>query len=166
MEEISTTWAVANVAWWITFWAILTYFWLTAEWLMVLSALLVIDIIFWLLDSYIVSKDTSSVKLVEWLARKFTRWALPFILVAALRWVGYEWIEAISNIVMSVLIISEWYSIVWHIYSINYGKKLKEIDALKILLEKIAELFKWELTKKDNSSDNPLPDVKKKAKSK
>jgi len=53
-----------------------------------------------------------------------------------------------ANVVMSVLIISEWYSILWHIYSINYWKKLPEIDALKALMEKVADIFRWELSKK------------------
>jgi len=127
---------------------ILTYFWLTAEWLIILTVFLWVDVLFWLLDSYIVAKNTSSNKLIEWLARKFTRRALPFIFIAALRWVWYDWIEMMANVVMSVLIISEWYSILWHIYSINYWKKLPEIDALKALMEKVADIFRWELSKK------------------
>ena len=127
---------------------VLTYFWLTAEWLIILTVFLWVDVLFWLLDSYIVAKNTSSNKLIEWLARKFTRRALPFIFIAALRWVWYDWIEMMANVVMSVLIISEWYSILWHIYSINYWKKLPEIDALKALMEKVADIFRWELSKK------------------
>lgn len=142
MNEVSTWWIIANIAWGITCGAILNYFGLTAEWLIILTIFLGLDILFGLLDSYIVTQNTSSVKLVEWLAKKLTRWALPFIVVAAMKWVWYENIELLSNMIMSTLIISEWYSIIWHFYSINYGKSLPEIDALKALFEKVWELFK------------------------
>ena len=148
MEEFSAGWVVAEVAWGITIGTILTYFWLTSTWLITLSAFLALDVIFWLLDSYIVTQDTSSRKLIEWLARKFWRRALPFVTIAALRWIGYDDVEMISNIVMSILILSEWYSVVWHIYSINFKEKLPEIDALKFLIEKVAEIFKWQMSKK------------------
>lgn len=146
MGEASTGGVVAEVLGWITIWSILTYFWLTSVWLITLTVFLWVDILFWLLDSYIVTKDTSSIKLVEWLARKATRRALPFILIAALRWVWYDWIEMMANVVMSVLIISEWYSIIWHIYAINYNEKLPEIDALKLLIQEIWKLFRSKLT--------------------
>ena len=147
MNTYSTWWLIADIAWWITFWSILAYFWLEAQALMTLSIFLGLDIIFWLLDSYFVTKDTSSKKLVEWLAKKAWRWSLPFILIAALKWVGYEWIDPIATIVMTTLILSEWYSIIWHIYSLNYKEKLPEIDCLKYIMQKISELFKWELNK-------------------
>lgn len=153
MEEFSTWWVVAEVAGWITFWSILAYFWLEAQALMTLSIFLGVDIIFWLLDSYFVTKDTSSKKLVEWLARKAWRRALPFILIAALKWVGYEWIDVISTIVMTTLILSEWYSIIWHIYSLNYKEKLPEIDAIKLLFEMITNIFKWQLPKINKKAD-------------
>lgn len=154
METYSTWGMIAEVAGWITFWSILAYFWLEAQALMTLSIFLAVDIIFWLLDSYFVTKDTSSKKLVEWLARKAWRRALPFILIAALKWVGYDWIDTISTIVMTVLILSEWYSIIWHIYALNYKEKLPEIDCLKRLFWMIADLFKWQLpTKNKDLSD-------------
>lgn len=153
MWEVSTWGAIAEVVWWGIMWWILSYFWLTAEWLMILTWFLLLDVIFWLVDSYIVSKDTSSSKLVEWLAKKFWRWLLPFICILALKWVWYESVETISNVVMSILIISEWYSIVWHIYSINYKESLPEIDALKILIQKISEIFKLEIFKKNKKVD-------------
>lgn len=153
METYSTWGIVAEVAWWITIWSILAYFWLEAQALMTLSIFLWVDIIFWLLDSYFVTKDTSSKKLVEWVARKFWRRALPFITIAALKWIGYDDVETISTIVMTVLILSEWYSIIWHIYALNYKEKLPEIDCLKLLMQKISELFKSLISKKTQEKD-------------
>lgn len=148
MEAYSTWGVIAEVAGWITIWSILAYFWLEAQALMTLSIFLWVDILFWLLDSYFVTKDTSSKKLVEWIARKFWRRALPFITIAVLKWIGYDNVETISTIVMSVLILSEWYSIIWHIYALNYKEKLPEIDALKWLITMVADLFKGQLNTK------------------
>ena len=153
MEAYSTWGAVAEVAWWITIWSILAYFWLEAQALMTLSIFLWVDIIFWLLDSYFVTKDTSSKKLVEWIARKFWRRSLPFVTIAVLKWIGYDNVETISTIVMTTLILSEWYSIIWHIYALNYKEKLPEIDCLKLLIQKIWNLFKWQLDIKKDGKD-------------
>lgn len=154
MSEYSTWWMLIELGGWVTFWMILSYFWLTAEALMILTVFLWVDILFWVIDSYIVTKDTSSRKLIEWIARKFWRRALPFVTIAALKWIWYDNIEAISNIIMSVLILSEWYSVLWHIYSINYWEKLKEIDALKWLFEMLANLFKWQISSSTNTKDD------------
>lgn len=150
MEEISVWWVAAEVTWGITIWSILAYFWLEAQALMTLTILLWVDIIFWLLDSYFITKDTSSKKLVEWIARKFWRWSLPFVFIAILKWIWYDDVDTMATIVMTVLIISEWYSIIWHIYSLNYKEKLPEIDALKMLIKKIWELFRWKLWEDKN----------------
>lgn len=151
MHEISTWGMVAEVAGGITIWAILSYFWLTAQALMTLTIFLWVDVLFWLLDSYFVTKDTSSKKLVEWIARKFWRRSLPFICIAALKWIGYDNIDTLATMVMSILIISEAYSIIWHIYSLNYGEKLPEIDALKLLMQKLSDFFRWLITKKESN---------------
>lgn len=143
MESYSTWGMIAEVAGGITIWWILAYFWIWSEALIILSVFLWLDVLFGVLESYIVTKDTSSTKLVQWLARKATRWALPFILIAALRWAGYEWIETIATMVMTILIISEAYSVISHIYNINQPNSapLPEIDALSAVLKWISNLF-------------------------
>ena len=66
---------------------------------------------------------------------------LPFIVIAIMRWAGFDNVDLIATIILSILIVAEGYSVVWHIYSINYGEEIAEIDAIKILLKRIAELF-------------------------
>jgi hypothetical protein len=83
------------------------------------------------------------------LLKKLTRWCIPFIVIAVMRWAGFDNIWTISTTVLSILIVAEWYSVIWHIYSINYWKKLAEIDCLKIMLEQIAALFKDKIDKTD-----------------
>lgn len=135
------TWAIVNVAWWIALGAILDYFWMSWETLIILSAMLILDRIFWIVDAYMQNTLQSKV-MVNGLIKKLTRWCFPFIVIAVLRWAGFGEVDLISTAMLSILIVAEWYSIVGHIYSINYKETLPEIDCLKIMMRQIAELFK------------------------
>lgn len=147
MWEASGTGAVVNVIGWLALWEILKYFWMTSETLIILTVMLILDWIFWVINAYI-QNNLQSKLMVNWLIKKLTRWCIPFIVIAVLRWAGFENVELIATSILSILIVAEWYSIIWHIYSINYKQTLPEIDALKLLLERIAKLFKWEMEKK------------------
>ena len=147
MWEISTGGVIWDIAWGITLWAIFTYFGMGSETLIILTVMLVLDRIFGVVNAYI-QENLQSKIMVNWLIKKLTRWCIPFIVIAVLRWAGFDNIELIATSILSILIVAEWYSIIWHIYSINYKQTLPEIDALKLLLERIAKLFKWELEKK------------------
>lgn len=148
MWEASGAGAVLNIAWWVTLWALLNYFWMSSETLIILTVMLILDWIFGVINAYM-QDNLQSKLMVNWLIKKLTRWCIPFIVIAVLRWAGFENIELISTSILSILIVAEWYSIIWHIYSINYKQSLPEIDALKLLIERIAKLFKWELDKKN-----------------
>jgi hypothetical protein len=80
--------------------------------------------------------------MVTWLVKKMTRWCLPFIVIAVMRWAWFEKVDLVSTVLLSILIVAEWYSVIWHLYSINYGEQLQEIDAIKYLFQRIAKLFK------------------------
>lgn len=148
MWEASGAGAVLNIAWWVTLWALLNYFWMSSETLIILTVMLILDWIFGVINAYM-QDNLQSKLMVNWLIKKLTRWCIPFIVIAVLRWAGFENIELIATSILSILIVAEWYSIIWHIYSINYKQSLPEIDALKLLIERIAKLFKWELDKKN-----------------
>lgn len=138
-----TEWeAVAiNLAGGISLWMILEYFWMTQETLIILTAMLLLDWLFWIINAYIQSNLQSKL-MVTWLVKKLTRWMLPFIVIAVVRGAGFDNVDLIANIILGILIVAEGYSIIWHIYSINYKKQLEEIDALKLLMEWIARLLK------------------------
>lgn len=70
---------------------------------------------------------------------------LPFIVIAIIRGSGFDNVDLIANIILSILIVAEGYSVIWHIYSINYKQQLQEIDALKLLMERIAKLLKTKI---------------------
>lgn len=137
-------WFAINIAWGISLGMILDYFWMAQETLIILTAMLVLDRIFWVINAYI-QWTLQSKLMVTWLVKKLTRWLLPFIVIAVLRWAWFEKIDLISTAILSILIVAEWYSVIWHIYSINYKQNLPEIDAIKMLFEWIARLFKSKL---------------------
>ena len=137
-------WFAFNIAWWVWLWVILEYFWMTQETLIILTVMLFLDWMFWVVDAYI-QGNLESKLMVTWLVKKLTRWCLPFIVIAVMRWAWFEKVDLVSTVMLSIIIVAEGYSVIWHIYSINYKKSLPEIDALKMLFEWIAKLFKWKL---------------------
>jgi len=152
MWEVSTGGTIASVAWGFWLAAILEYFQVSSEVLIILSVLLALDYVFGVLDAYLKDKtQVTSTKMRRWLFKKMTRWMLPLIVIIILRWVGAWELEMASTVIFSILIITEGYSIIWHFFSINTGKELPEIDAFEMLIQFIVKLIKWK-----------LPDVKEK----
>lgn len=134
-------WAITNVAWGLTLWAILEYFWIGGETLIILSAMLVLDRIFWVVDAFMQGTLESKL-MVRGLIKKLTRWCFPFIVIGVLRGAGFDSTELITTAMLSILVVAEGYSVIGHIYSINYKQTLPEIDALKLLFEWISKLFR------------------------
>lgn len=141
-----TEWeAVAiNLAWGISLWVILEYFWLSGETIIILTVMLLLDWIFWIVDAYI-QWNLQSKLMATWILKKGTRWLLPFIIITAIKWAWLENADFIGTAIVSILIVAECYSIIWHIYSINYKEQLTEMDALKLLLQRVAKLLKWKV---------------------
>ena len=141
-----TEWeAVAiNIAWGVTLWAILEYFGMSQETLIILTVMLLLDRIFWVIDAYM-QWTLQSKLMVAWLVKKMTRWCLPFIVIAVMRWAWFDKVELVATVLLSILIVAEGYSVIGHIYSINYKETLPEIDAMKALFEWISKLFKQKI---------------------
>ena len=145
-------WIFLNLAWGISLWVILEYFWMSQETLIILTAMLFLDWLFWIINAYIQGTLQSKL-MVTGLVKKLTRWMLPFIVIAIMRWAGFEHIDVVATCILSILIVAEGYSVIWHIYSINYKETLPEIDALKQLLWWIAKMFKWKIDESLPSKD-------------
>lgn len=149
-------WVAMNIAWGIWLWVILEYFWMSQETLIILTVMLLLDWIFWVINAYI-QWTLQSKLMVTGLVKKLTRWCLPFIVIAVMRWAGFEKVDLVATVMLSILIVAEWYSVIWHIYSINYKESLPEIDALKLLFNWLGKLFKSkldDLTPKDDDKWN------------
>lgn len=88
MWEISTGGTIASVAWGFWLAAVLEYFQVSSEVLIILSIMLALDYIFWVIDAYLKDRENvTSSKMWRWLLKKLTRWMLPLIVIAILRWV-------------------------------------------------------------------------------
>lgn len=155
MGEISTGGMIATAIWGIWLASILEYFNVSWEVLIILSVMLALDYIFWIADAYIDDNtQVTSTKMWRGLFKKMTRRMLPLIVVAILRWVWAWDLEFVSTVIFSMLIITEWYSIIGHIYSINEWEKLPEIDAFKALVQFLARLLKGKLPNLDEEDNN------------
>lgn len=137
-------WFVINILGGLTLWGILEYFGMTQETLIILTVMLILDRVFGIVDAYI-QETLESKLMVTGLVKKLTRWCIPFIVIAVIRGAGFDNIDLISTTILSILIVAEWYSVIGHIYSINYKEKLPELDALKLLLQRLGKLFKWKV---------------------
>lgn len=155
-----TQWALIGIAWWLWVAEILDYFSISGEWLIIMTVMLVLDFIFWILSAKSRWEKIESRKWQHGLVKKLTRWLLPFIVVAWLKWTGMWWIEELVHVIIGMIVFSELYSIIGHIYSINYGNELPEVDAFKMLLNWLVKLLKNLIDKKDKDlNPNDSEDV-------
>ena len=134
---------VISILWGISFWSLLSYFWIDWETLSIFAVALFLDFVFWIIDVYLFDKSLiTSKKAWRWLLNKITKLLLPMIVVVVLKWVWFNEMDFLISSIMWIMIVSEWYSIIWHLYSINTWKQLPEIDAFKLLISKILSIFK------------------------
>jgi len=155
-----TQWALFWIFWWLTVAWILEYFSISKEWLIVMTVMLILDLIFWLLSAKSRWQQIESKRLSEWLVKKTVRRLLPFIVALWLKRTWMPWIEALITAIVWMIVFSELYSIIWHIYSINYKEELPEIDAFKMLLNSLVKIIK-NLINKKNDEIEPKDEEKK-----
>lgn len=146
-------WALVGIIWglWIT--QILEYFSISSEWLIIMTVMLVLDFFFGILSAKKRGEKIESKKRERGLIKKVCRWLLPFIVVGWLKRTGMPWIQELVNVIIWMIVFSELYSIIWHIYSINYGEELPETDAFKMLLDWLAKLIRNLINKTNDELD-------------
>ena len=146
-------WFAVWIFWWLTVAWILEYFSMSSEWLIIMTAMLILDLVFWLLSAKARWETIQSKKLQQWLIKKMTRRILPFIVALWLKRTWMPWIEALITAIVWMIVFSELYSIIWHIYSINYKEELPEVDAFKMLLNSLVKIIKSIIKKTDEQLD-------------
>lgn len=137
-----TEWALVGIVGGLSVASILEYFSISSEGLIVMSAMLIIDFIFWVIAAKARGETIESKKMQQWLVRKLSRWVIPFVVAWGLKRTWVWWMEELIIAIMWMIIFSELYSVVRHIYSINYKEDLPELDSFKLLLNWIAKLLK------------------------
>ena len=148
-----TEWALIWIFWWLSVAWILEYFAISWEWLIILTAMLILDLVFWLISAKSRWEKIESKKLQQWLMKKMTRRLLPFIVALWLKRTWMPWIEWLITVIVWMIVFSELYSIIWHIYSINYKEELPEVDAFKMLLNSLSKIIKNLINKKNDEID-------------
>ena len=136
-----TEWLFVWLAWWLSLAWILDYFGIVHDGFVIMSIMLVLDWIFWIASAYVLWEKVESRTMRIGLVKKCTRRILPFIIAWALKWTWFP-VEWLITCIIWIIVFSEVYSVIWHIYSINTKEKLSEIDAFKMLLWKLATFFK------------------------
>jgi len=137
-----TEWLFTWLLWWLGVASILDYFWIVHDWFVIMSIMLIVDWWFWIASAYFLWEKIESRTMWLWLVKKCTRWLLPFIVAWALKRTWFP-VDNLITAILWIIVFSEAYSVIGHIYSINTKEKLPEIDAFKMLIWKISELFKW-----------------------
>jgi len=137
-----TEWLFFGLAWWLSLAWILDYFGIVHDGFVIMSVMLVLDWIFWIASAYVLWEKVESRTMRLWLVKKCTRRLLPFIVAWALKRTWFP-VDNLITAILGIIVFSEAYSVIWHIYSINTKEKLPEIDAFKMLIWKISTLFKW-----------------------
>ena len=140
-------WALVGVVGGLSVAGILDYFSISGEWLIVMSVMLIVDFIFWIIAAHARWEKIESSKRQLGLVRKLSRWVIPFAVAWWLKWTWMGWMEELTTAILWMIIFSELYSVIWHIYSINYKEQLPELDSFKLLLNGIAKLLKSLVTK-------------------
>ena len=153
----STEWIFTWILWWLWVAWILDYFWIVHDWFVIMSIMLLIDWWFWIASAYVLGESIESRTMRLWLVKKATRRILPFLVAWALKRTWFP-VERLITCIIWIIIFSEAYSVIWHIYSINTKEKLPEIDAFKMLLWKLATFFKKLI-------DNNMNEIEKKSSS-
>lgn len=68
-------------------------------------------------------------------------------------------VTQLVHVIVGMIVFSELYSIIGHIYSINYKEQLPEVDAFKMLLNGLVKMLKNLINKKEKELD-PDSDTK------
>lgn len=144
-----TEWALIWLAGGLSVAGILDYFSISSEGLLVMSVLLVVDFFFGIIAAKVRWEKIESSKWQSGLIRKLSRWVIPFVVAWWLKWTWMWGMDELITAILWMIVFSELYSIIGHIYSINYKEELPELDSIKLLLNWIAKLLKGLVNKTD-----------------
>lgn len=146
-------WALLWIVWGLWIASILEYFSISWEGLIIMTVMLLLDFFFGIISAKSRWEKIESKKRQHWLVKKACRRVLPFIVAWGLKWTGMPWIEFLTQTIVWMIVFSELYSIIGHIYSINYGEELPEVDAFKMLLNSLVKILKNLINKKNEELD-------------
>lgn len=121
---------------------IFTYTWVNHEVFTILSILMLLDIISWLAKTIVVWKKPTSRRFVIGIVSKVLVLIIPMVLWMTAK--GVLWIElkGFVNVVLSMLVLAESYSVLQNIISVRQRKEIEEYDAMTAVLNFILKEVK------------------------
>lgn len=114
--------------------------------LTILTILIWIDFVTGVIKSWI-NKETSSEWMSRWLIRKMILVLVPLTIALAWNWLNYN-LSSFATWVISALIMSEVYSVIANVYTIQTWNKAKEYDVMTIIIQKFWKIIDIFLTDK------------------
>lgn len=132
-------WSTAKTIWYISWMWIFAYLNIQETQIFILAVFMIMDIITWILKQWgIDPKKISSDKLTRWVIKKILTMMFLFSFALMFKWV---WIDGWTYItaVLSVLIMSEFYSNTQNIYSFRTWKNVEEYDVISLIIKYIWE---------------------------
>lgn len=143
---------ISTVKFWIyiSVGTLLTYLHISHEVFFVFSILIVIDTVAAIVASYIDDKWVTSHRLGTGILKKCMMIIIPLTIALVAKGAGFDtdYTSWLVSSILTMLVFGEWYSIIWHVYAIRYGKKIPELDVVKLILEKSLAFIRQEATKK------------------
>lgn len=117
----------------------------------ILSILMIIDTITWVAKQYKLNKnEITSHNAWKWITKKMLTMMFLFSFALMFKWIDIDWTAYIKS-VLSLLIVSEFYSICQNVYSFRTGKKVNEYDAVSLIIkfiwESLVKVIEWKIWK-------------------
>lgn len=130
-----------KTAWYIAWVAIFEYLQIPQEQLSILAILMVVDFLTGIAKQYRINpQGIESHKAWIGIVKKICTIILIFSVALVIRGIGFE-PQSYILIILSLLIVAEWYSIVQNIYSVHTGNRLSEYDAISAVIGWIWNFF-------------------------
>lgn len=112
----------------------------------------------------VVHKDLSSTKAISWFASKFFMILLILAVGITCKILHFEFMAHILSGLFSILALAELYSIIGNIYEVKTGKKVKEFDAVSMVVSKLLTIIKNKLETDINKGETTIDDYLQKEK--
>lgn len=130
-----------KILWYISIAGIFQYLQLSEIQVFILSVMMVIDTITWVLKQYRLDpKLISSHWLWGGVIKKILTIMFLFSFALMFKWIWIDWKTYITSI-LSILIVSEFYSTTQNIYSFRTWQKVQEYDAISVIIKYIWDML-------------------------
>jgi len=140
-----------KIPWYIVIAFVFEYLDIKSAQVTILSILMVIDTISWIAKQYRIDKnEITSHNWWRWVQKKMLTMMFLFSFALMFKWIEVDWTTYIKT-VLSLLIVSEFYSICQNVYSFRTWEKVNEIDAVSLVIryiwQSLIKVIEWKIWK-------------------